>query len=144
MDLVKAIEQDYLRDNIPQLSVGDRVKVHLQIREGDRTRIQVFEGNIIGMHGAGLNQTFTVRRISYGVGVERVFAAHSPRIEKIEISHKGKVRRGKLYYLRDRVGKRARVRTKLVTQKNTADVLAAEAQPEVAENATPTDTAAAE
>lgn len=117
MDLIKAVEQEYLRDSYDQVEIGDYVKVHLQIREGQRVRIQVFEGTVIARKGSGLSETITVRRLSYGVGVERVLPVHSPRIDKIEIVRKGDVRRAKLYYLRDRVGKKARVKEKLNVSK---------------------------
>ncbi|MDD7402157.1 MAG: 50S ribosomal protein L19 [Eubacteriales bacterium] len=118
MDIVKAIEQDYLREKHEHVEVGDYVRAHLQIREGDRVRIQVFEGTVIARRGTGLGEMITIRRLSYGVGVERVLPVHSPRIEKIEVVRKGKVRRAKLYYLRDRVGKKARVKEKLAVKKD--------------------------
>lgn len=118
MDLIKAVEQDYLKNDYKNVDIGDYVKAHLQIREGERTRIQVFEGTVIGRRGEGLNESITIRRLSYGVGVERVLPVHSPRIDKIEIVRKGRVRRAKLYYLRDRVGKRAKVREKLQAKKD--------------------------
>ncbi|MEI8198614.1 MAG: 50S ribosomal protein L19 [Eubacteriales bacterium] len=113
MDLVKAIEQDNLRNSFPEVSIGDYVKVHLKIKEGARERIQIFEGSVIARKGGGLSETMTVRRISYGVGVERILPVHSPKIDKIEIVRKGRVRRAKLYYLRDRVGKAAKITEKL-------------------------------
>ena len=113
MDLVKAIEQDNLRNSFPEVSIGDYVKVHLKIKEGTRERIQIFEGSVIARKGGGLSETMTVRRVSYGVGVERILPVHSPRIDKIEIVRKGRVRRAKLYYLRDRVGKAAKITEKL-------------------------------
>ena len=113
MDLIKAIESEQLRSDLPAMRIGDQVKVHLRVVEGSRERIQVFEGTVIAMKGAGLNETFTVRKLSSGIGVERVLPVHSPKIEKIEIVRNGKVRRAKLYYLRDRVGKAAKVKTKL-------------------------------
>ncbi len=113
MDLVKAIEQDNLRNSYPEVSIGDYVKVHLKIKEGTRERIQIFEGSVIARKGGGLSETMTVRRLSYGVGVERILPVHSPKIEKIEIVRKGRVRRAKLYYLRDRVGKAAKITEKL-------------------------------
>ncbi len=117
MDYVKAVEQPYLRDQYENVEIGDRVNVHLRITEGSRERIQVFEGTVIGRKGGGLNETVTVRRVAYGVGVERVFPLHSPKIVKIDVLRKGRVRRAKLFYLRDRVGKAARVREKLPTKK---------------------------
>ncbi|NLZ71941.1 MAG: 50S ribosomal protein L19 [Clostridiaceae bacterium] len=122
MDLVKAVEQQQLKTGHKHVSVGDHVRVHLQIKEGTRERIQIYEGTVIARKGSGIGETITVRRISYGVGVERVFAIHSPRIEKIEIKGKGKVRRAKLYYLRDRVGKSARVKSRLMTKKERDDI----------------------
>lgn len=113
MDLVKAIEQDNLRNSYPEVSIGDYVKVHLKIKEGTRERIQIFEGSVIARKGGGLSETMTVRRLSYGVGVERILPVHSPKIDKIEIVRKGRVRRAKLYYLRDRVGKAAKITEKL-------------------------------
>lgn len=118
MDIVKAVEQEYLKHDYKEIEIGDYVKAHLQIREGERTRIQVFEGTVIGRRGSGLNESITIRRLSYGVGVERVLPVHSPRVEKIELVRKGRIRRAKLYYLRERVGKRAKVREKLVAKKD--------------------------
>lgn len=113
MDIIKALEQEQLRPDAPSFSIGDYVKVHVKIKEGTRERIQIFEGTVIGRKGAGVKESFTVRRISYGVGVERVFPIHSPKIDHVDIVRRGKVRRAKLYYLRDRVGKAAKVKTKL-------------------------------
>jgi len=113
MDLIKAVEQEQLKTDLPDLKIGDYVRVHVKIKEGNRERIQVFEGTLIAMKGEGLKETFTVRRISYGVGVEKIFLLHSPNIEKIEIVRRGKVRRAKLYYLRERVGKASKVKEKL-------------------------------
>ncbi len=118
MDLVKAVEQAQLRNAYESVQIGDYVKVHLLIKEGNRERIQVFEGTVIARKGAGLSETITVRRVSYGVGVERVLPLHSPKIDHIDIVRKGKVRRAKLYYLRDRVGKAAKVKEKLVSKKS--------------------------
>lgn len=117
MDLVKAVEQTQLRDSYENVQVGDHVRVHLLIKEGNRERIQVFEGTVIARKGKGLTETITVRRISYGVGVERVIPIHSPKVDRIELMRKGKVRRAKLYYLRHRVGKAAKVKEKLVSKK---------------------------
>ena len=116
MDLIMAIEQEQLKKDVTQFNIGDYVRVHLKIKEGNRERIQVFEGTVIARRGTGLSETFTVRKISYGVGVERVLLLHSPKIEKIEIVRKGKVRRAKLYYLRKRVGKSAKVKEKLINK----------------------------
>jgi len=113
MDLVKVVENENLRNNYSEVEVGDYVKAHLKIKEGNRERIQVFEGYVIARKGSGLTETMTIRRISYGVGVERILPVHSPKIDKIEIVRKGRVRRAKLYYLRGRQGKAARIREKL-------------------------------
>jgi len=112
MDIIKMIEDEQLKKDIPTFNVGDTIKVHYRVKEGTRERIQIFEGTVIKRQGGGARETFTVRRISYGVGVERTFPLHSPRIEKIEVTRKGKVRRSKLYYLRGRQGKAAKVKEK--------------------------------
>ncbi|KYO66791.1 50S ribosomal protein L19 [Thermovenabulum gondwanense] len=109
-DLVRVIEQEQMKTDIPEFRPGDTVKVYTKVIEGNRERIQVFEGVVIARKGGGLRETFTVRKISYGVGVERVFPLHSPRIEKIEVVRKGKVRRAKLYYLRKLKGKAAKIK----------------------------------
>jgi large subunit ribosomal protein L19 len=113
MDIIKAVEADYLNKDAVKLEIGDYVKVSFKVIEGSRERIQVFEGTVIGMRGEGVKETFTVRKIAYGVGVERVFPVHSPKIAGIEVVRHGKIRRAKLYYLRSRVGKAARVKEKL-------------------------------
>ena len=113
MDLMKQFSDKYLKDEAPSCNVGDTVRVHLRVKEGNRERIQVFEGTVIAKKHGGIHETFTVRRISYGVGVEKVFPLYSPVIEKVETVRRGKVRRAKLYYLRDRVGKAAKVKEKL-------------------------------
>ncbi len=113
MDLMKVFTEKYTKDELPVANVGDTVRVHIKVKEGNRERIQVFEGTVIAKKHGGIEETFTVRRISYGVGVEKVFPIHSPVIEKVEIVRKGKVRRAKLYYLRDRVGKKAKVKESL-------------------------------
>ena len=113
MDIIKSIEHEQLKNKIPALKVGDTVKVHQRIKEGNRERIQVFEGIIIKKQGGGVNATFTVRRISYGVGVEKTFMVHSPMVEKVELVRVGKARRAKLYYLRDRIGKAAKTKEKI-------------------------------
>ena len=105
MDYIRAIERQQIREDIPQVRVADNVKVHYRIKEGDRERIQVFQGDVIRMAG----ETFTVRKMSFGVGVERTFPLHSPKIAKLEVVRHGRVRRAKLYYLRDKVGKAARI-----------------------------------
>ena len=112
MDYIKAIEQKQLRDDIPEFRAGDNVKVHYRIVEGNRERIQVFQGDVIARQGESSKETFTVRKISFGVGVERTFPVHSPKIDKIEVTRQGDVNRAKLYYLRDKVGKAAKIREK--------------------------------
>lgn len=114
MDALKIISQDSLKENVSEaIKVGNTVKVQVKIREGERERLQAFEGIVIARKGAGVSETFTVRRVSYGVGVERVFPVHSPNVESVELIRSGKVRRSKLYYLRDRVGKAAKVKQKI-------------------------------
>jgi large subunit ribosomal protein L19 len=113
MDIIRAIESEQIKSDIANFQIGDTVKVNLKIKEGNRERIQVFEGTVIKKQNGGLRETFTVRRISYGIGVEKTFPLHSPVIEGIEVVRKGKVRRAKLYYLRERVGKAAKVREKV-------------------------------
>ena len=110
MDIIKSIEQEQLRTDLPELRIGDPVRVHVKVVEGTRERLQAFEGTIIAKRNGGLRETFTVRRVSYGVGVERTFPVHSPRVDHIDVVRRGRVRRAKLYYLRDRVGKAAKVR----------------------------------
>ncbi len=112
MDIIRAIEQQQIKQEIPDFAVGDNVKVHYRITEGNRERIQVFQGDVIRRQGAGSRETFTVRKISFSVGVERTFPVHSPKIEKIEIARRGQVRRAKLYYLRKKVGKAAKIKEK--------------------------------
>ena len=113
MDLVKVLSEQQLKSDLPTLKIGDTVKVHAKIKEGNRERIQVFEGIIIAKKHAGVNQTVTVRRISYGVGCEKVFPVHAPNVVDVETVRHGKVRRAKLYYLRDRLGKAAKVKEKV-------------------------------
>ncbi len=120
MDKIKAIENEQLRSNELELNIGDTVKVYNKIKEGNKERIQVFEGTIIKKQRGGSNETFTVRRVAYGTGVEKTFPVHSPRVEKIEIVRHGKVRRAKLYYLRDRVGKATRVKEDIVAMNEAA------------------------
>ena len=110
MDIIKSIEHEQLKNKIPELKVGNTVKVHVRIKEGNKERIQVFEGIIIKVQGGGVNQTFTVRKTSYGVGVEKTFLIHSPLVEKVELVRVGKARRARLFYLRDRVGKSAKTK----------------------------------
>ncbi len=113
MDIIKSIEHEQLKNKIPELKVGNTVRVHVRIKEGNKERIQVFEGIIIKVQGGGVNQTFTVRKISYGVGVEKTFLVHSPLVEKVELVRVGKARRAKLFYLRDRVGKAAKTKEQI-------------------------------
>ena len=113
MDLMKALTSQYMKKELPEMNVGDTVRVHVKIKEGSRERIQVFEGTIIAKKHGGINETITVRRISYGVGCEKVFPVHSPSIVSVTTVRKGKVRRAKLYYLRDRVGKKAKVKERI-------------------------------
>ena len=113
MDALKTIAQSSIKESAPEFSVGDTVKVSVNIREGERERIQMFEGTVIAKKGSGFAETFTVRRVSYGVGVERVFPLHSPNVVDVKVIRHGKVRRSKLYYLRDRVGKAAKVKEEI-------------------------------
>ena len=113
MDVIKELTVEQLKKDVPELLIGSTVKVHVRIKEGEKERIQVFEGTIIAKNNSGIAETFTVRRVSYGVGVERVFPVHSPSVAKVELVRKGKVRRAKLYYLRDRVGKAAKVKEQI-------------------------------
>ena len=113
MDALKLIAQDSLKAEKPAFEIGDTIRIDVKIREGERERIQAFEGTVIAKHGSGVSETFTVRRVSYGVGVERVFPIHSPNVADIKIVRRGKVRRAKLYYLRDRVGKASKVKEKI-------------------------------
>lgn len=153
MDIIKSIEHEQLKNKIPELKVGNTVKVHVRIKEGNKERIQVFEGIIIKVQGGGLNQTFTVRKTSYGVGVEKTFLVHSPLVEKVELVRVGKARRAKLYYLRDRVGKAAKTKEQIgariedrevvlkedLAEENVAEELPVEeTAPEVKEEATET------
>ena len=113
MDALKSIAADSLKSDLPQFGIGDTVRVSVNIREGDRERIQMFEGTVIAKKGSGIAETFTVRRVSYGVGVERVFPVHSPNVKDVQVVRRGKVRRSNLYYLRDRVGKAAKVKEQI-------------------------------
>ena len=141
MDIIKSIEHEQLKNTIPDIKVGNTVKVHVRIKEGNKERIQVFEGIVIKKQGGGVNATFTVRKISYGVGVEKTFLIHSPLVEKVEVVRVGKARRAKLYYLRERVGKAAktkenagaRIENKEITVKEElAEEVPVEAAPEEA------------
>lgn len=122
MDIIKSIEHEQMKNKIPVLNVGDTVKVHVRVKEGNRERIQVFEGIIIKVQGGGVNQTFTVRKTSYGVGVEKTFLVHSPAVEKVEVIRVGKARRAKLFYLRDRLGKSAKTKEKVGARIETKEV----------------------
>ena len=113
MDLIKAFTNEQLKSEVPTLRIGDTVRVHNRIKEGDKSRIQMFEGTVIALHNGGISSTFTVRRVAYGVGVEKTFPVHSPNVEKVDVIRVGKVRRAKLYYLRDRVGKSAKVKERI-------------------------------
>lgn len=113
MNLLKEFENEQLRQEAPKIDVGSTVRVHVKVKEGSRERIQVYEGTVIAKKHGGINESFTVRRVTYGVGVERTFPVHSPNVDKVELVRAGKVRRAKLYYLRDRVGKAAKIKEKL-------------------------------
>ncbi len=126
MDILKSIEHEQMKNKIPELKIGNTVRVHVRVKEGNRERIQVFEGIIIKKQGGGVNATFTVRKISYGVGVEKTFLVHSPRIEKIEVTRVGKARRAKLYYLRDRVGKAAKTKEQVGARIETKEIIVKE------------------
>ena len=138
MDIIKSIEHEQLKNKIPELKVGNTVKVHVRIKEGNKERIQVFEGIIIKIQGGGLNQTFTVRKNSYGVGVEKTFLIHSPLVEKVELVRVGKARRAKLYYLRDRVGKAAKTKEQIGARIENREIVVKEdlAEEPVSEEAT--------
>jgi len=112
MGIIEDVEQGYLRDDIPDFSPGDNLKVNVRVVEGGRERIQIFEGVVIARSGAGVRETFTVRKVAFGVGVERIFPVHAPIVSSIEVTRRGAVRRAKLYYLRDRVGKATRIKEK--------------------------------
>ena len=150
MDIIKSIEHEQLKDKVPELKVGNTVRVHAKIKEGNRERIQVFEGIIIKKQGGGVNETFTVRKISYGVGVEKTFLLHSPMVEKVEVVRVGKARRAKLFYLRDRIGKSARTKEKVGAKIETKEIVLKEqveeepVQEEVVEEATPVEEAPVE
>ena len=131
MDIIKSIEHEQLKDKIPDLKVGDTVRVHQKIKEGNRERIQVFEGIIIKKQGGGVNATFTVRKIAYGVGVEKTFLIHSPLVEKVEVVRVGKARRAKLYYLRDRIGKAAKTKENIGARIETNEITVKENLEEV-------------
>ena len=113
MTKIEAFANEQLKDNVPTFNVGDTVRVHNRIKEGTRERIQMYEGTVIARHGGGISETFTVRRIAYGVGVEKTFPIHSPNVVAVDVIRQGKVRRAKLYYLRDKVGKDAKVKSNI-------------------------------
>ena len=113
MTKIEAFANEQLKDNVPAFNVGDTVRVHNRIKEGTRERIQMYEGTVIARHGGGISETFTVRRVAYGCGVEKTFPIHSPNVQGVDVVRVGKVRRAKLYYLRDRVGKAAKVKSKV-------------------------------
>ena len=145
MDIIKSIEHEQLKNKIPELKVGDTVKVHQRIKEGNRERIQVFEGIIIKKQGGGVNATFTVRRVAYGVGVEKTFLVHSPMVEKVELVRVGKARRAKLYYLRDRIGKAAKTKEDVTARiENREITIKEEMTEEVASDVAPEEAPAVE
>ena len=145
MDIIKSIEHEQLKNKIPDLKIGDTVRVHQRIKEGNRERIQVFEGIIIKKQGGGVNATFTVRKIAYGVGVEKTFLVHSPMVEKVEVVRVGKARRAKLYYLRDRVGKAAKTKENTGARiENKEIIIKEEVQEEVPVEAAPEEAPAVE
>ena len=113
MNLIEAFTNEQLKKEVPVIRIGDTIRVHNKIKEGARERVQMFEGTVIAKHGGGISETFTVRRVSYGVGVEKTFPIHSPNVEKVDVIRVGKVRRAKLYYLRDRVGKASKVKEQI-------------------------------
>ncbi len=131
MDIIKSVEHEQLKNTIPDIKIGDTVRVHQKIKEGNRERIQVFEGIVIKKQNGGLTETFTVRRVAYGVGVEKTFLMHSPLVEKIEVIRVGKVRRAKLYYLRDRVGKAAKTKENIGANLKRAAIVVKEEVPAV-------------
>ncbi|MBQ7383751.1 MAG: 50S ribosomal protein L19 [Clostridia bacterium] len=113
MDMIQAFTSEQLKKEVPVVNIGDTIRVHNRIKEGNRERIQMFEGTVIAKHGGGISETFTVRRISYGCGIEKTFPIHSPNVVKVDVVRVGKIRRAKLYYLRDRVGKASKVKEKI-------------------------------
>ena len=144
MDIIKSIEHEQLKNKVPNIKVGDTIRVHQRIKEGNRQRIQVFEGTVIKKQNGGLNETFTVRRISYGVGVEKTFLLHSPLVEKVELVRVGKVRRAKLYYLRDKLGKAAKTKEDVGANLNREDIIVKEEIPEKPEEVATEEVKAAE
>lgn len=144
MKRIAQLEKSYMRDDFPQFNSGDTLKVHVKIKEGDKERVQIFQGIVIGSRGSGTNATFTVRKMSNGIGVERVFPAHSPNIEKVELIRSGKVRRAKLYYLRDLTGKSARIREKIIDTPKVVEKKAAKAKADAKVKAEKTEKKSAE
>ena len=139
MDIIKSIEHEQMKNKIPDLKVGNTVKVHVRVKEGNRERIQIFEGTIIKVQGGGINKTFTVRRIASGVGVEKTFLIHSPAVEKVEVTRVGKARRAKLFYLREKLGKSAKTKEKVGARIETKEIVLKE---DMAEEATVPETEA--
>ena len=135
MDIIKSIEHEQMKNKIPELKVGNSVKVHVRVKEGNRERIQVFEGIIIKKQNGGVNSTFTVRRISYGVGVEKTFLLHSPTVEKVEVIRVGKARRAKLFYLREKLGKAAKTKEQVGARIETREIVVKEEMTEAPEEA---------
>ena len=135
MDILKSIEHEQMKNKIPELRIGNTVRVHVRIKEGNKERIQVFEGIIIKKQGGGVNQTFTVRRISYGVGVEKTFLVHSPTVEKVEVVRVGKARRAKLFYLRNKLGKSAKTKEQVGARIETKEIVLKEEMAEAPEAA---------
>ncbi len=129
MDVIKSIEHEQLKNKVPDIRIGDTVRIHQRIKEGNRQRIQVFEGIVIKKQNGGLNETFTVRRVAYGVGVEKTFLLHSPLVEKVEVVRVGKARRAKLYYIRDRVGKAAKTKEDIGANLKRDDIVVKEEVP---------------
>ena len=113
MDFIQALTNEQIKTEVPVIRIGDTIRIHNKIKEGNRERIQMFEGTVIAKHGGGISETFTVRRVSYGCGIEKTFPLHSPNVEKVDVIRVGKFRRAKLYYLRDRVGKASKVKEKV-------------------------------
>ena len=135
MDIIKSIEHEQMKNKIPDLRVGNTVKVHVRVKEGNRERIQVFEGTIIKVQGGGVNKTFTVRRIASGVGVEKTFLVHSPAVEKVEVTRVGKARRAKLFYLRNKLGKSAKTKEQVGARIETKEIVLKEEMAEAPEEA---------
>lgn len=144
MDVMQSIAQEYTKKDIPAFNVGDTVKVHIKIKEGSRERIQIFEGFVLKRQNGGISETFTVRRIASGVGVEKTFPLHSPLVEKIEVVRKGDVRRAKLHYMRERTGKSAKIKAKEYSEEQLAAIAEAKAAAESEVPAEETETPAAE